>query len=80
MKISQRQAREYRRRMTEAEATLQRQKGRWASDWSPGWVNIETLQVNETEYAAISTARKLEHAIVLVPSTGNQVLVYAEKL
>lgn len=79
--ISQRQAREYRRRMIEAEATLQRQKSRWVSEWTPGWVNIETLFLSDASFARIETARKLGHAVIAVPGgRNNEVMFYAEKL
>lgn len=79
-KISQRQAQRDRKRLDEVEAILKRQKNRWATDWVPGWINIETLTVPDTAFAKIATARLLGHAIVISPDSGNSIRFYADKL
>jgi hypothetical protein len=81
MKISQRQARYYRKRTMELESILARQKHRWSLDWAPGWVNIEALILNDSAFAKVDTARKLGHAVVVSPgSKYNEIVFYAEKL
>jgi hypothetical protein len=79
--ISQSTARWYKMRAEKAEATLKQQKNRWASEWAPTWVNIETLCLSSTEFAAVSTARLLGHAVIVVPEDrGTNVRLYAEPL
>jgi hypothetical protein len=81
MKISQRQARADRKRVVELESILRNQKNRWKTDWTPGWLNIETLSVPEITLAKISTARVLGHAVIAVPdSRDNIIRFYAEPL
>jgi hypothetical protein len=79
--ISQSDARWYKRRAEDAERTLKNQKSRWAEEFSPGWVNIETLCLSSAEFAAVSTARLLGHAVIVVPEDkGTNVRLYAEPL
>jgi hypothetical protein len=80
MKISQRQARYYRKRTQDLEGVLARQKQRWATEWSPGWINIESIRLPDASFARIDTARKLGHAVIAVPRDNNEILFYAEKL
>ena len=81
MTISQREARRLQKRVDELESVILRQKNRWSSDWSPGWVSIETLVLTPESYAKVTTARVLGHALILVPSSlGTEVRMYAERL
>lgn len=80
MKISQRQARYYRKRTQGLEGVLARQKQRWAREWSPAWINIESIRLPDASFARIDTARKLGHAVIAVPRDSNEILFYAEKL
>lgn len=81
MQISQRQARLYRKQVLEMKDIFSRQRNRWSSDWSPGWVKIETILLSDTSFAKITTARLLGHAIVIVPQgDSNKVMLYADKL
>jgi hypothetical protein len=79
-KISQRDALMYRKRVEELESILERQKSRYSSEWSPGFVNIESLTLSDLSYAKIATARILNHAVVAVCDVGNRVRFYADKL
>jgi hypothetical protein len=79
MKISQRQARYYRKRAQELEGVLARQKQRWAREWTPG-INIETIRLSDASFAKIDVARKLGHAVIVSPGDANEILFYAEKL
>lgn len=80
MKISQRQASYYRKRCMELEEILSRQRNRWASDWSPGWVHIESLTLADASFAKVTTARLLGHAVVLIPGNGTSVMLYADRI
>lgn len=75
-KISQREARRLRKRV----AKLEREKMLNASAWCReyiGGVNIDTITVHSTDWAIISTARKLGHAVVVLPGDNSSLLVYA---
>lgn len=80
LKISQSDARWYKKRADEAESTLRNQRNRWASEFRPGWVNIETVILEPTSFAKISTARLLGHAVIVVADSDNRIRFYAEKL
>jgi hypothetical protein len=81
MKISQREARRLRKRVEQLEAEQIRLRSRWASDWGPGWVNIESLTLTPESFAKVRTARLLDHAVVILPSARtNEVLLYADRL
>ena len=80
-KISQPDARWYKSRAETAERVLQQQKNRWASEFRPGWVNIETLTLSDASFAKVDIARKLGHAVIVVPDgSSNQIRLYAERL
>ena len=79
-KIGQRQARFYRKTNLELMQQIAQLKNRWRSDWLPGFVHIETLTLTPESIAKVTTARLLGHAVILVPGTGNTVLLYADKL
>lgn len=66
MKISQREARQLKRRVNELETELNRQRHNWTEEW-PGGVRIDTVDVNESEYHIADTARNLGHAVVVIP-------------
>jgi hypothetical protein len=78
--ISQRTAIWYRQRAELAEATLERQRNRWASDWTLGWINIATIEVSDAALARVTTARLLKHAVIAVPVDGNKINFYAEQI
>jgi len=74
-KISQREARILKRRVIELERQLDNQRSRWSKDW-PGGVNIDTVEVNMSEWYIVKTARLLGHAVVIVPGDAPKLLVY----
>lgn len=68
MKISQREARRLRKRVAELEGVLKAQRASWTSTY-PGGVHIETVDFSSAEnpaLIAVSTARRLDHAVVCV--------------
>lgn len=79
-KIGRRQAMWYRKEAMRLEMVLANQRNRWASEFRPGMVNIETLTLSDASFAKIETARKLGHAVIVIPDSGNRVLFYADKL
>ncbi len=80
MKISQREARRLQKRIIELEAVIDQQRGSWNNEW-PGGVHVDTVKVNDIEYGIANTARKLGHAVVVVPREAqnktHEFLVYA---
>jgi hypothetical protein len=79
-KISQREAKSLRVRVLELERILEKQKDRWASDWSEGWINIATVRLEPVDHAKIKTARLLHHAVVALPEGTDIIRFYAESL
>lgn len=81
MKISQREARRLKKRVDELERNQEHMRNRWRSDWVPGWINIDSFVLSDIQFARVSTARALKHAVVMVPAdNGNEVRLYAERL
>ncbi len=67
--ISQRAARRLQLRVKQLEAILAAERREWSKVYPPGSVNITTLDGSATPvgvHAAISTARRLNHAVVVV--------------
>jgi len=79
-KISQIDSINYRNRMLAAEKKLRDQKNRWSSDWQNSWINIESLTLSDASFAKIDTARKLGHAVIILPGNRNEILIYADPL
>lgn len=78
-KISQREARRLRNRVEELENERSHIYGRWATGAYPG-VLIDTIRVSNTEVCIARTARKCRHAVVVVPSTTDDLIeLYAVK-
>jgi hypothetical protein len=75
-KISQREARALRKRVNEMETVLDRQRNAWADSWPDG-VNIATFAVDREINAAIRTARRLNHACVVVLKSDGDIAVFA---
>ena len=76
MLISQREALRLKKRVDELETVLRNQRNAWAAEYVRG-IHITTLAVTEAQGAAIFTARKLGHAVVLSRSTETAVLCHA---
>lgn len=83
MSISQREARRLRRRVAYLEEIFRGQRNAWLMNYPLG-VNIDSIELSSTDTAvtAISTARKLGHAVVctLDMTHGRTVQLYAVKL
>lgn len=62
-KISQREARELRRRVARLENHAEQKTRIWAQDW-PGGVNITHVILDDVTHAKVETARKLGCALV----------------
>lgn len=75
MRISQREARRLRKRVDELERILSAQRYSWAAEW-PSGVQLDSVQVQNNEWHIVTTARKLGHAVVVVPDKENWLRVY----
>ena len=77
MTISQREARRLKRRVSELERDEERRRNAWKMEW-PGGTQLATiLSPDPTTRAAITTARKLEHAVVATVQHDGTLLFYA---
>lgn len=76
MKISQREARRLRKRVEELETLEERRRQAWKSEY-PGGVFLEGIVVQPWTYAAMKTARKLGHAVVITTNGENTIQFYA---
>lgn len=74
--ISQREARELRRRVVELESAEDRRRNAWADSY-PGGANIMTISVTSDVRAAIHTARLLKHAVVVTLSSDGGMRLHA---
>jgi hypothetical protein len=77
-KISQREAKALRKRVAELERHNEQNASAWAREYIGG-VNINTIAVKDVEWHIISTARKLGHAVIVLPTDNFKLLVYAVK-
>lgn len=80
MKISQREARRLQKRVQALEKILSDQRKSYAADWGYDWVNIESLNLFEVSFAKVNTARRLGHAVIVLPGEGTKVSLYASRL
>jgi hypothetical protein len=74
--ISQREARELKRRVTALEAMEDRRRNAWA-DTYPGGANIATLDVPDFVRSAVHTARLLKHAVVVTLGSDGSMRLHA---
>lgn len=79
--ITQREARAMRKRVSELEGVLEGQRNAWVRDWFGGThiASFETAQ-DDDRFAAIFTARRLGHAVVLVATSYKSFNAYAIQL
>lgn len=77
--ISQREARRLQKRVSELEQAEFLRTRTWASEY-PGGVNIDTINVNATEWAICNTARRLGHAVVVLCDKENYLRLMAVKV
>lgn len=78
-RISQRQAREWRRQLDDFEQREDWRANAWASEW-PGGVHIGQAVMPDRLAGCIEAARKLGHAVVVTTAGGNAVNFYAISL
>lgn len=77
-KISQREARQLRKRVEELESSLRRQRYVWGGDFRGGvHLGDITFQVDACIVAQALAARKLGHAVVLTVRNLKEVSLYA---
>lgn len=70
--ISQREARRLRARVIELEGILERQRNAYARDW-PAGVHIASVHTaTDCVRTAVTTARKLGHAVVVTQPDGQR--------
>jgi hypothetical protein len=69
MKISQREARRLRKRVSELESVLANQRRLYAQEWTGGTEIGTATFTEDIVTTAIRTARRLNHAVVVV---GNE--------
>lgn len=74
--ISQREARELKRRVIELESIEDRRRNAWA-DTYPGGANIANLTIPEGTRSAVHTARLLKHAVVVTLSSDGGLRLFA---
>lgn len=74
--ISQREARELRRRVAELESIEDRRRNAWADPY-PGGANIITINITSEVRAAVHTARLLRHAVVVTLASDSSMRLYA---
>lgn len=72
--ISQREAHRLRKRVEELEQHERQRNRRWCDEY-PGGVHIGSEQLTVENYSAVDTARRLGHAVVIVP-TGKDRYAY----
>ncbi|HEX7646352.1 MAG TPA: hypothetical protein VF450_02955 [Noviherbaspirillum sp.] len=77
--ISQREARQLRKRVKQLEAARDAMEAPWARTF-PGGTYLLSLKTGDDDDAAIKTARKLRHVIVGTRVNNNQLDLYAVPL
>jgi hypothetical protein len=77
-KISQREAKHLRKRVAELERHNEQNASAWAREYIGG-VHVATVSVSDVNHAICKTARKLGHALVVVPGDNGkwELSVYA---
>lgn len=78
-KISQREARELKRRVARLENELDRQRNAWATEW-PGGAHIRTVPVDDVTREAVRVSRLLKHAVVVTINSNGCLNLYATSL
>lgn len=78
MKISQREARQLRKRVLVLENIIAQQNRSWVTEW-PSNICIGLMGADAVTIARVQTARKLGHAVVVTVS-GTDLALYAAKL
>ena len=76
-RISQREARAFKKRMGELEALEQKRISAWSGDW-PG-LHLGSVILSDAFYHAIKTARRLGHPVIAVHGQDNTIHFYAAR-
>jgi hypothetical protein len=81
MRISQREARRLRKRVSELELAEDKRRRSWASEW-PGGVEVASCKWNRDDVVpvAIRTARRLGHGVVALENNDGLVRFVALQL
>lgn len=80
-KISQVEAWSLHHQVKQLKRDQERMRNRWNQEWAEGWINIDSFLLSDAQFARLDTARRLGHAVVMVPSSrGNEVRLYADRL
>lgn len=77
--ISQREARRLKKRVAELEKAERDRCNAWVSDY-PGGVRLDTINVGLSEWYIVATARRLGHAVVIVPDKEAYLRIYGVRL
>ena len=79
-KISQREARQLRKRVADLEKRNEQNASAWAREYIGG-VHVATVSASDVSHAICKTARKLGHALIAVPSDNGkwELSLYAVK-
>jgi hypothetical protein len=80
MKISQREAHRLRKDNARLRDVLRDQGRAWSSDWGNGWVHIATIRLDDSTQSAVNTARRLGHAVIVLPDQNGTIRLYADRL
>jgi hypothetical protein len=75
-KISQREARELKKRVEQLESEENRRRARWATTY-PGGVHLMKFRAPPEFTVQITTARKLGHAVVVLEDDHGNLNFYA---
>ena len=75
-RISQRQARELKKRVDELERREMDRRNAWAREWVDG-VHLSSVSLDRADYAVVKTARRLGHAIVATTPNDGKLELYA---
>jgi len=78
-KISQREARELKRRVARLENELDRQRNAWVTEW-PGGTHVRTLTIDDVTLETVRVSRLLKHAVVVTINSEGRLNLYATPL
>ena len=74
-KISQREARRWRKRALTAENVLSKQKWKWADSWPEGTIVTSAVLAPDVT-SSVKTARVLKHAVVATVADDGRILFW----
>lgn len=77
-KISQREARQWKKRALAAENILERQKSAYAQEW-PNGIDLGSIPVGDGIYWSAQTARKLGRSVFVTCPDNNRIRLFASR-